>query len=542
MAVVLGLAGLGGVMAKIAKQPAILGYIAAGLLISASGWGRGMQGLLGAMGQIGVTLLLFLVGLELPITDLKRLGKVSVTSGVVQIGLMAILGFGLARLLGFTTMPAIYLGVALTFSSTIMAIRLLSEKGDLQSLHGKLAVGSLLVQDFVAMGILVGLAGLTNGKVDSFSVAMMLVRGTVGIGVIMGLSRLAIPKALEWLSTSTELLFIASIGWCMAVAAIISSPLVGLSVQMGGLVAGLALAGAAQQVQITARVKPLRDFFVTLFFVSLGAGVQMSHLGLWLVPAGVFSLYVVLGNPLVMMTVLGLFGYKKRTAFLAAIPMGQISEFSLVVVAAAAASGIVGPEILVIVTLVAMITMTTSAYIVGHAEKVYRMIWRYIPYYQSRRKAEETTLDEGLEGHIVLFGHNRIGSEIRPILQKLGRPVVVVDFNPEIVERLIQEGVATVYGDVADVEIYDDLRLGKADLVISTVPDKTDNMVLLKTLKGGKQVIVVTAADKQDAAELYKAGADYVLVPHSVGGAYLSQILKQHGLDSKFWRQVGDEK
>jgi len=221
LAGVMGLAGIAGVVAKLLRQPVILGYILAGMVLA--GIGKNLD-IISAMGQVGVTLLLFLVGLEMPLADLKKTGRTSVITGLGQIVITSTMGYFLARLLGFGAVPAVYLGVALTFGSTVMVVKLLSEKRDLQSLYGKIATGYLLVQDFVAIGILTVLSGLAGGgDVNWLNLGTVVVKGAVMVGVAIWLSDRMLPKILDWLGRSTEVLFVVSVGWCLVVAAAVSS-------------------------------------------------------------------------------------------------------------------------------------------------------------------------------------------------------------------------------------------------------------------------------------------------------------------------------
>ena len=540
LAIILGLAAVLGLVARAVRQPVVLGYILAGVGVSALGLTgqAGVAEVMNLLGRLGVTFLLFLVGLELPLDDLKKMGRTALVTGIGQILITSVIGFGLAKALGFGSVEAVYLGIALTFSSTIVVVRLLSEKGELQSLHGKLAVGSLLVQDFVAIGILVALAGFSQGVADWRPVAMVVVKGLGLAAVTIGLSGAVLPKMVKFLAESTEVLFVSSVAWCLGVAAVVASPAVGLSMEIGGLLAGLALANANQHLQMAARVKPLRDFFLTLFFVSLGAGISIGEAGSWLVPAGVLSAYVLIGNPVIMMTILGAMGYAKRTAFLAGLSMGQISEFSLIVVATAVRAGLADGRVLGVTAVVGMVTMTLGSYVILSAKRIYVKVGKWLPFWERKEAVREDR--EKKTGHIVLFGHNRTGEVLRPALEKLGQ-VTVVDFNPSVVEKLVGEGVKTVYGDVADVEIYDEVGVRDAGLVVSTISDVGDNLQLARELagKGKRPMVILTAADGSDAKRLYRAGADYVLVPHAVGGEYLAHILATHGLDKKYLTDLG---
>jgi Kef-type K+ transport system membrane component KefB len=541
LAVVVGLAAVGGMVARMFRQPAILGYVAAGILISATRIINvaQMRPVVDTMGQLGVTLLLFLAGLELPIAELKKMGKVALTTGIGQIVITSIVGFAISKLMGFGNVTALYLGIGLTFGSTILVVKLLSEKGDLQSLYGKIAVGYLLVQDFVAIGLLVVLTGMSRGEMNVGGLVWIVIKAVVMVAVAVWLSGV-MGKVMDYLGNSTELLFIGSLAWCLVVAAIVSSPAVGFSVEIGGFLAGLTLANAMEQAQIISRVRPLRDFFLTWFFVILGANIQFGTLGRMIFPGIIFSVYVLVGNPLIVMAILGWLGFKRRTIFMASLAVAQVSEFSLIVMTSAVRNGQVGQEILALLTLVALTTMTFSTYLIWNADKLYRKFGKLARFWEKKKTLDVPQEAEKLDNHIVLFGHNRIGSELRPVLEKMGKKVLVVDFNPAVVDELSGEGTPAVYGDMSDLELYEKLGIEAAEAVVSTVPDLNDNLTFLAEVSKYKKrpMAILTAADKFDAARLYESGADYVLIPHSVGGQYLAQIFEHHGLDKEYWGKI----
>lgn len=538
LAVVLGLAAAGGVMARIFRQPVLLGYIAAGVLISIVGFGD-VKHLIELMGQLGVTLLLFLLGLEMSFGELKRMGRVALATGLGQIIFTSLVGYAIGLGLGFSPVGSLYLSVALAFSSTIIIVKLLSEKRDLQSLYGKIAVGFLLVQDFVAIGILIVLSGFSLGQIGWGQMGWVLVKGVVMVGVTIWLSGKVLPKILDWLGTSTEMLFVAVVAWCLAVAAVVASPLVGFSIEIGGFLAGLALSNAVEHLQIISRVRPLRDFFLTLFFVALGANISVGDLSGIIVPAIVMSLFVLVGNPLIVMVIMGLMGYKKRTSFMASVTVGQISEFSLIVMALAFKIGHVGSDLLTLTAIVGAVTMTVSTYMILYADWLYRRLEKWLGVFERKVTVEKGAGVKSLGDRIILFGYNRVGSVLRPALEKLGKKLVVVDFNPAVVEKLASEKeVNVVYGDMGDYELYEELEVGQASLVVSTVVDVGDNLQLLEAVGKRGPMVIVTAADINDAKELYAAGADYVLVPSAVGGEYLAHMLKGHGADRQYWRNL----
>ena len=285
-----------GILARLLKQPLLIGYLFAGVFLAFFGVVKDQEAL-GAMGRIGIALLLFLVGIEMNLRELPSLGKVALLTGLGQIAFTSTLGFLIALALGFAPIPSLYIAVALTFSSTIIIVKLLSEKGDLGSLYGKIAVGFLLVQDFVAVLILMFLSGFGRG---GFGFGNVLIIGVKALILFMGvwlLSKKVLPSIFEKVvGSSSELLFIAAVAWALGVSAIVGGPLE-FSFEIGGFLAGLALSNLPEHMGVAAKTRPLRDFFLTIFFLYLGTQLLISDFGSILTPAIIFSLFVLIGNP-----------------------------------------------------------------------------------------------------------------------------------------------------------------------------------------------------------------------------------------------------
>lgn len=546
LAVVLGVAAIGGILAKVLRQPAIIGYILAGIVISFFHILRPGQNdeMIRVMGQLGVTLLLFLVGLELPLSELTRMGKTASITGIGQIVTTSIIGFGITRLLGFDIKPALFLAIAVSFGSTVIVVNILSKKKDLQSLYGRTAVGLLLIQDFIAIGVMVVLSGITQSSFSPWSLVWVMVKGLGLVSLAAWASNKILPKFLDWFGQHTDILFIVSLGWCLMIAAVVASPWIGFTVELGGFLAGLTLANAAQNLQIVSRIRPLRDFFITLFFVGLGANISFANIGQLIWPALALSALVLIGNPVILMVILGWQGYKKRIAFLTGITVSQVSEFSLIVLTMAASVGYVSSSLVSLVAIVALTTMLVSSYLITHAETIYRHIHSWLIFPTRKTLAGQTSTATPPFGEIVLFGHNRIGKMLRPALEKLGKSLLIIDFDPAILESLHHLGVSAVYGDISDYELYEELNMASSKLIISTVSDINDNLQLLrfiKTIRKNRPAVVVLATDNADAEVLYRSGADYVLVPHTVGGAYLSEIIKVCGVDRELLAHRGQE-
>jgi len=330
------------------KQPSIIAYIITGLLIGPFALYRLHHGeILEGLAEIGITLLGFMVGLDLDISQLKRIGKAAILAGLGQVVFTAGIGYGIATLLGLPPIPALYVAIALTFSSTIIVVKLLSEKKDMQSLYGKLAVGIFLIQDIAAIFILILLAGITGnnsiGELTSGGILnsiILTIAKAFMIGVVViALSRTIFPKLINSLMKSDEMLLLFSLGWALGLAAFFTSPWIGFNAAIGGFVAGLALANTGAHYQISGRIKPIRDFFIVIFFIVLGSQLVIGNLTAALWPSVILALFVLIGNPLIVTLILGLMGYKIRTSFLTGVTVAQISEFSLILMALGLAAG-----------------------------------------------------------------------------------------------------------------------------------------------------------------------------------------------------------
>jgi len=530
LALLMVAAATSGVVAKLLKQPLIIGYLFAGFLLSFFGVLEDVHVYEG-LGQVGVALLLFLVGVEMNIKDIKSIGKVAVSTGIGQILFTSFFGFLLSLSLGFSTLSSVYIAIALTFSSTIIIIKLLSEKGDLNSLYGKISVGFLLVQDLVAILILVALAGLQTGEVSLQSYVFVLLKALGLFAFIWFLS----TKVLHFLYTkifdsSSELLFIVTIAWALGLSAFVGGPL-GLSLEIGGFLAGLALSSLPEHLQIASRTRPIRDFFLTIFFIILGTNLVVANIASILVPAIIFSLFVLIGNPIIVLVIMGVLGYKKKTSFSASFTVAQISEFSLILMSMGLVLSHISEREVATLVLVGVITMTLSTYMILNSEYIYLKIKNLLNIFERKNVVEEANLTENyFKDHVILVGADRTGEVLLPFLKKKFN-LVVVDLNPEVVSRLTKKGTAAVFGDITDEEIQEAVSLKKAKTVISTTFSVADNTLLLRDLKllKSKAKFISKARTFSDAFKLYEEGATYVLVPEVLAGEHIRHLVKTHG-------------
>ena len=533
-----------GIIAKTLKQPLILAYIFTGVIVSLFGFfGQIEKGTLDLFSGLGIAFLLFLVGVELKIDDLKFVGKTAIYTGLAQIFFTVLVGFILIGAMGFSTIAAFYMALAITFSSTVIIIKLLAEKHDLQSLYGKVTIGYLLVQDFVAILALMVLSGFGRGGTPTFGVFFLIfAKGLFLVGLAYFAAKFFLKVLFSLTSASTELLFVSAIAWAFLVAAIGAA--LGFSIAIGAFLAGVAIASSPYRIQISARVKPLRDFFTIIFFILLGASMSAGASHVLISQVLVLSIFILLGKPLIVLAVMLTLGFRNRTAFLVAITGAQISEFSLILLASGAAAGHVDAQALSLVAAVGIVTITLSSYLILHGDRIYRAVERYImrvlpekphdPYVSNR---------ETLSDHVILVGAEQMGWDILEFLKgrikkdiggkkdaSLNDRLLVVDFNPEIINSLTASGFNAVFGDIADPEVLEELELARSRLIIVTDPDVDDIRHLIKFAKSKnfKGVIVSTTYWIHDAVSLYEMGADYVVVPEEIGGAHVAHVLSEN--------------
>lgn len=547
LSIVLLLAGGVAFIVNFLKQPSIIAYIVTGLLVGPLGYYHIRQGeVFHALSQIGITLLLFMVGMELDMTQVKRIGRTAILTGIGQVGITSLLGYGILHFLGFSNLTAWYIAIALTFSSTIIVVKLLSEKKDLQSLYGKIVIGIFLLQDCAAMILLIVLSSLwgtgANHGLPAWQHIMFTVLKAGGlIAFVVLQSKYVFPRLLRHIGKSDELLLIFSLAWSLGLAAFVSLPTMGFSLEIGGFLAGLALANSAVHYEIGARIKSLRDFFIILFFIVLGSQLALKDIGSVLVPTILLSAFVLIVNPLIVMVILGLFGYKPRTSFLAGITVGQISEFSLILINLGFRLGHVGEKEVTLVTLIGIVTITLSSYTIVYADKLYysfKNFWSYLDFRNGR--AERGLRYVTLKNHVILIGAHRLGANI--VKNFAGQEqFIIVDYNPEVTERFGELGFPALCGDITDPHIQDIANLSKARLIISTIPDFHDNVALIEAIKkqNRKAKLIFAAHDEEEAIKLYEHNIDYAVLPYLMGGLHLAKIVRDTkiGTNLKILRQ-----
>ena len=528
------------------KQPPLLAYLLAGVLIGPQ-IGLGLvndQASIETVSQIGLILLLFIIGLELDLNKLLAAGRPVLIAGLLQFPLCVALGlaffmpFGLGGKDG--DFGLLYVAVCLAISSTMIVVKLLYDKFELDTLPGRITLGVLIFQDVWAIVVLAIQPNLLNPEFAPLLESM--IRSVVLVSVSLVISKTVLPRLFKSVAKVPELVLIGSLAWCFIVCAAANAA--GLSREMGALIAGISISTFPYNLDVVAKVVSIRDFFITLFFVALGMQIPVPTagvIGLALLATG----FLVLSRLLVVFPILRALRLGHRASLLPAINLAQMSEFSMAVAALGVSYRHIDQQTASILMLVFALTSVASTYLIEYshplqewlADRLRRMGLKDL----DTRKPDESPGPERAGRDVVLLGFFTEASALvheyemtvdrqeHPMLQRL----LVIDFNPHVHAELGRRGIACMYGDVANMQTLLHADMHDAKLVVSTIPDTilkgTNN---LRMLKQARRVcpharVIVTANRAASALALYEAGADYVFVPHLHSAAQMASILEE---------------
>lgn len=528
ISLVLAIAAVVAVIVRALKQPLIIGYILTGLLI-----GPSLLGLLHSpetieqFGNFGIALLLFIVGLGLNPKVIKEVGKISLLTGIGQVLFTSAIGFWIGIALGYNPVTAFYIAVALTFSSTIIILKLLTDKREQNKLYGKIAIGFLLVQDLIATLALVVASAAGNGGLSYHEVLLLVLKGAgLSVATIL-VANVVIRRMSRFLGKSQELLFLFAIAWGFGIGTLFYKA--GFSLEVGALFAGVALASMPYAQEVGYRLRPLRDFFIVVFFIALGAKLNINNLEGIIWQAIGLSLFVLVGNPIIVMSIMGLMGYTKKTSFNAGLAVAQISEFSLIFILLGLRNGQVSEQVVTLVTIIGIITIAISSYMIIYSDGLYKRLEKYLDIFE--RKNVKSEREQRHAHEAILFGYKRGGSEFVKVLRKMTKHYVVVDYDPEIVELLEHKEYPFLYGDVSDAELLDEIDFKHIKLAIVNLSDFSTNKFLLQHIQQTNQqsVVVCHADTPEQAMELYSLGASYVLLPTYIGTEKITTFIQKSG-------------
>ena len=543
------------------KQPLLLAYIAAGVIIGPKiGFGfiqneRDIE----TISHIGLILLLFMIGLEIDIRKLKEVGRSLLLSGTMQFIICVMLGLLFFYLIGFTNgggnYNLFYLAVCCGLSSTAIVVKLLYGKFELDTLAGRLTLGILVFQDIWAIIMLSIQSDLTNP--DVISILLSFVKGALVVLISLLASKYILPKLFRAVAKTPEIVLIASLGWCFFICGL--AGVFGLSLEMGALIAGVAISTFPYNHDVIAKVINIRDFFVTLFFVGLGMQVSNPadnpEVLLYSLLAAVF---LISSRFLSIFPVLYLLKNGNRVSLLTSINLSQISEFSLVIAALGLAAGHITPDILTIIIFTFVITSVTSTYMIKYSNSLQKFLSSIIMKigFTDMGNVESKTGDSD-HREIVLLGFFKIASSLINEIEIYDENnedgvcildnLMVIDFNPEVHKKLTDKGIKAYYGDISHIDTLFNSGIEHAKIIISTIPDSilvgTSNIKLLSNIKSlaPDAKIIVTSESPDQAIELYEKGAHYVLMPRVLSATGLVEVLKtflNHNTDDIMYDQM----
>lgn len=536
------------------KQPLILAYLVAGVVIGPE---MGLHLVedresINVVSEIGLILLLFIIGLEIDLKKLFAAGRAVVITGVLQVPLCVLLGYAAFYLLGLRDgggkFPLLYIAICMAISSTLVVVKLLYDKLELDTLPGRITLGVLVFQDIWAIVILAIQPNLLNMSVGPLAGALGM--GLLLVAVSFGVSKYVLPALFRSVATAPEIVLVASLAWCFAVVS--GAGAAGLSREMGALIAGISISTFPYNIDIVAKVASIRDFFVTLFFVALGMLIPFPTVDVLLLALAA-SVVLVASRFLVIFPILHVLRLGHRASLLPSINLSQISEFSIVIATLGLAYGHIDASAVSALIFAFAFTSTASTYFIGYSHPIARVLGTALKRLgvkdlDGRDSAEDDTA--GASAGVVVLGFYREASALIYEFEQqrcdLGRhPVLdsmlVIDFNPEVQQELKRRGIDSVYGDIAHMDTLHHARIHDADLVICTIPDSilkgTDNSRLLQQSRRlcPHASIVVTAERIGQALELYADGADFVHLPRQHSSRELACALEnglRHGFET----------
>src|SRR3989344_6738251 len=376
------------IVIRLLKQPLIIGYILSGILVGPLFLNLIQSSeTIAVFSEMGIAFLLFIVGLHLSPKVIKEVGKISLVTGIGQILFTSLIGYLIGMMLGFSIVTSIYIAIALTFSSTIIIMKLLSDKDALEKLYGKISIGFLLVQDFIAITILLIISSSSAGENIFNTAVFTFLKGLLIFVILVPFTYYVLPKLSMFFAKSQELLFIFAISWGLGFAALFNY--LGFSLEVGALIAGIVLSLTPYSFEISSKLRPLRDFFIISFFILLGAQMVFQEVITMMWPAIIFSLFILFGNPLIVMTLMGIFKYTKYTGFMCGLTVAQISEFSLIIIALGARLGHIDSNIISLITVVGLTTIAGSTYMIMFSDKIYPKISRFLGIFERENIKEK---------------------------------------------------------------------------------------------------------------------------------------------------------
>jgi Kef-type K+ transport system membrane component KefB/Trk K+ transport system NAD-binding subunit len=528
---------------RLIGQPLIIGHIITGILVGPAAFNLITDPeTFKSFSEIGVALLLFIIGLGLNPKVVKEVGKVVGLAGATEIVATAVLGWAGGRALGLGGGEAFIFGLALSFSSTIVVLKLLGDKREQFRLYGKIAIGMTLIEDIAATVALLFITSKDAG--ESFSVVSLFFLAMKGLvaGYLMyqiSSKLLSTPRMQKLVANSQEFLFLSAISWGFGSAALFEW--IGFSQEVGALFAGICLSTLPFAGEVSLRLRPLRDFFIVLFFITLGSQLHLDAIGS-MIPVILIGIFIVVVlKPFAALLTVSALGYTKQTSFKAAAMLGQAGEFSIIFLALAISRGLADEKLLSAITVIALVSIATSTYIITYLGKIYTSLEGYLQTFERDKPRPEHEHRQRYD--LVLFGYQKGGHEFLRVFQQLKKSYVVVDYDPEMIEAMEHKKINCMYGDAADPEFLEEVGLEHAKLVVSVVSDKAATEYILDYInrKSPSTAVICMGDTPKHAALLYEKGASYVMLPHYIGSEKISSFVRRSGLSKTEFDKYRDK-
>lgn len=518
---------------KAFKQPIMIGYLIVGILLGPNFLSiiKSTDGL-STFSQIGISFLLFMVGLGLNPQNIRETGRSSIWAALIQIIITFSVYFGISLGFGFNLLTAVYIGLGLSFSSTIVIMKILSDKLTLETLPGKLSVGILILQDLVAMLILMIFSASSGGGAVGNIVLITILKAAFLISTLALISIKPLPFLLSKIAKSQELLLLFSIAWCMALASIFFA--LNFSIEIGALLAGISLSLSPYRHEIAAKMRPLRDFFLMLFFVLIGSGIILNDLSSMILPLIVFTVLTLILNPLVVTTLMAKMGYTKKTSFLTGVNFSQISEFSLILASLGLKLGHLDQKVFSLLATLGVLSITGSTYFINFSEKIFRKISPFLSHLEKKGdKIDQHHHFSHFEPEVVLIGYSSMGQALLENFQKMKKTTLVVDYDPKKIDELHRQKIPAIFADMSNFDSFEEINFQKAEMVISTTKDLDTNLLLIDMVRqiNQKTIIITLSHRTEEALRLYEQGANYVIMPFHIGGHHTSSLISEIGFN-----------
>lgn len=520
-AILLSLTAFLGFIALKLRQPLLLAFIVTGMIAGPFGLNFiTAQSHIDFLASLGVTMLLFIVGLKLDIDAIKAFGTVVLAIGIGQMALTMLLGFFIAYALGISAVPALFTALALAFSSTIIIIKSLSDHDELDSLSGRIAVGILLVQDLVVVIAIILLssmdivAGATNHVIFDF--ILLISKGAAFLAVTGMLMRTVLPAAMEQVAHSRELLVLFALSWAVLLA--MTAEMLGFGIEIGGFLAGVSLASTQYRESVASRLDTVRNLLLVFFFINLGASVQFNTLTNAFFPVIVLSIFVLLFKPAIVIGLMGAARFRQRTAFMTGATMGQVSEFSLILASLAHNLGYINNDTVGLIIFISLITIGLSTYMLNYDSLIYSWFAPALNSFErkSHYREDVAARADDKKIQVIIYGFGRHGECLANALKEKGIKTLGVDFDPRKVKPHHHHAMPIRYGDAEDVEFLKTLPLDHAKWVVSTIPHADTNQMLVAALHEMKfkGKVALSAYHDSDVELAKKLRVDLIFVSY----------------------------